>query len=213
MTRSRKSGRVRGRGAAALVAAALVPVVARAPRGSTTGTSPAALADEARATGLSGWALVDDATMRVHRSLAHQSSWHLWYTPAASLRHGQGRDTQYNLALADVLGRLGFQVDVVHAAWVRGLGAQPWFQRGHLWLRVRVDGHTRDVSASHETNRAGHVPFVAESEVQAARPWTPWVVALGLTPFVVREVWGSMLGGRPPAPWLYRAMDADGDGR
>ncbi|HEX2858161.1 MAG TPA: hypothetical protein VHO26_11925 [Propionibacteriaceae bacterium] len=213
MTRSRRSALVRRGGLAALVAAALAPVVARAPQGSATGPSPAALADQARATGLSGWALVDDATMRVHRSLAHQSSWHLWYTPAASLRHGQGRDTQYNLALADVLRRLGLEVEVVHAAWVRGLGPQPWFQRGHLWLRVSVDGHTRDVSASHAANRAGRVPFVAESEVQPARPWTPWVVALGLSPFVVREVWGSMLQRRAPAAWLYRRMDADSDTR
>ncbi len=164
-----------------------------------------------RATGLSGWDLVDDATARVHGCLDHESSWHLWYTPTAAVRHGQGRDTQYNLALARVLRRLGFEVMVVHAAVVRGLGQPPWFQRGHLWLRVTHDGHTRDVCAGRTGNRAGHVPFVAVSEVQVARSWTPWVVAAGLAPFVVGEVWASILEGRRPAEWLYRPIDTDPD--
>lgn len=215
--RRRGSTRSPGRSPGALAAGlgiliAWVPVVARAPRGAGSGTSGSLIADESRATGLTGWELVDDATGRVHRSLTHESSWHLWYTPEAALRHGQGRDTQYNLALADVLRRLGFDVEVVHAAWVRGLGPQPWFQHGHLWLRVRIDGHVRDVSASRSGNRAGQVPFVAASEVQVARSWTPWVVAMGLAPFVVREVWSSMLGRRRPASWLYRPMDG-GRGR
>ena len=208
MTRSRFRGARRLLGVLAL--GSTLPVVARAPRGSGDGVTTAALADSCRATGLSGWDLVDAATAAVHRSLDHESSWHLWYTPEASLRHGQGRDTQYNVALADVLRRLGLRVEVVHAAWVRGLGPQPWFQRGHLWLRVTIDGHTRDVSASRAGNRAGHVPFVALSEVQRARPWTPWLVALSLSPFVVREVWASTLLRREPAAWLYRPMDADG---
>ena len=212
MTRSRHIRR-RRLTVAALAAGAVLPVVAKAPKTAAGGVTTAQLTEQSRATGLTGWDLVDDATARVHRSLTHESSWHLWYTPRASLRHGQGRDTQYNPALADVLRGLGFEVEVVHAAWVRGLGAQPWFQRGHLWLRVTVAGHTRDVSASREGNRAGRVPFVAVSDVQPARPWTPWVVAAGLTPFVVREVWASMLGGREPASWLYRRMDADDGGR
>ena len=190
-------------------AVAVSPVVAGAPRGRLAGTGIDTLVSQCRATGLSGWALVDDATARLHASLTHESSWHLWYTPEASVRHGQGRDTQYNLALARVLRGLGFDVRVVHAALVRGLGQPPWFQRGHLWLQVTHDGHTRDVCAGHGDNRAGHVPFVAVSEVQVARPWTPWVVAAGLAPFVVDEVWRSTRQRRSPAEWLYRPIDTD----
>lgn len=206
MTRSRVRRRLLT--GAALVAA-VVPVVAGAPRGRAGGTDIDTLVSQCRASGLSGWALVDDATARLHASLAHESSWHLWYTPEASVRHGQGRDTQYNLALARVLRRLGFDVRVVHAALVRGLGQPPWFQRGHLWLQVTHDGHTRDVCAGHPDNRAGHVPFAAVSEVQVARSWTPWVVAAGLAPFVVDEVWRSMLQRRRPDEWLYRPIGTD----
>ena len=194
---------------AAVVSAVIVPVVMGAPRGHDEGPDIDTIVSRCRASGLTGWALVDDATARVHGCLRHESSWHLWYGPEAALRHGQGRDTQYNVALARALRRLGFDVRIVHAALVRGLGTPPWFLRGHLWLQVTHDGHTRDVCAGHAGNRAGHVPFVAVSEVQVARGWTPWVVAVGLAPFVVDEVWRTIIRRRRPREWLYRPIGTD----
>lgn len=188
------------------VALALTPMVARAPRpGPASGTAVSLyeVAAQSRASGLTGWALVDDATARVTRRFTHYSAWHLWDTPQRAYAHGHGQSTQYNLALADVLRQLGFEVEVVHAARVRA-GHNPWFHTGHLWLRVTHDGRVRDVCAGSPDNRAGAVHFVAISQVRPARRLTPTFVAAALTPFVVREVWRQVLHRRPVQAWLYR---------
>ncbi len=203
----------------AALAVGLAPVVVLAPRaGRTTAESVRGIAEAARSTGAEGWDLVDAATAAVAGAFDHYSAWHLWETPRRALHHGRGQSSQYNLVLAEVLGDLGIPSQVVHAAWVRwvpdaGEAGNPWFHRGHLWLRVTIGGSTRDVCASRITNRAGSVPFVPLSEVREVRSLTPLWMSVALLPFVATQVWRQTLRHEPPASWLYRpnptSPDAD----
>lgn len=164
------------------------------------------LVADCRATGLQGWALVDHATVLVHRSYRKHSLWHLWDSPESSLRHAHGWSAQYNGALARVLTALGFQVVEVHAARVRGLGRNPWWQAGHTWLRVTHQGRTLDVSASSASNRAGELDVDPRSEVRPVHRWTRSVVSLALTPVVAVQAWRQLFGAEVPG-WLHRDFD------
>lgn len=185
--------------------AAPAVVTAPAPSGARRG-GPSDLVGRLRASGLLGWDLVDEATAAVHRAYAQHSLWHLWDTPGASLRHGHGWSAQYNQALAEVLRELGLDVQVVHAARVRGLGRNPWWQAGHTWLRVTIDGRTRDVCAGRAGNRAGQVGFTPTSEVRPLHPWTRATVSLALAPVVAVQAWRQLLGAPVPR-WLHRPFD------
>lgn len=204
--------RIRWMVAALVSAVAVAPVVLRAPRTRPDPGVPrtvTALAEAARAGGASGWDLVAEATAQVARAFGQRDAWHLLEPATMALRHGHGQATQYNVVLAAVLRELGFDVCLVHSAWVRwdvGAAASsrpiPWFYRGHLWVRVTCEGRTRDVCASAGTNTPGAVPFVPVSEVRPARGCTPVWVAGAQFPFVVGEVWREILTGDEPAPWL-----------
>ncbi|AXE38164.1 hypothetical protein [Acidipropionibacterium virtanenii] len=200
----------------AACAAALAPVVIGAPRPRPAGQTVEArdggrrsidtlddVVAAAKDSGATGRELVNLATVMVHRMYTHYSSWHLWLTPAGSAERGQGNSFQYNLALAEVLGRLGFSVQPVHAARVR-MEHHPWYHTGHTWLRVRIEGRTLDVCASRSGNRAGQVGFLPVTDVLPLGPVTRLDSALALAPFVVVSVWKSWLTGRGVQRWLYR---------
>lgn len=190
-----------------VVGGVVAPVVARAPAAVRESPGAPATLDAAvqacRASGRSGWELVDHATALVHHRFVNYSVWHLWEGPAAAYRNGRGYSNQYNLALARVLTELGFAVQVVHAARVR-MNRNPWWHVGHTWLWVTHSGLTRDVCASDAANRAGHVSFVPQSQVRAARRWSPVVKALAIAPFTVTAVWRAMVAGTPVPDWVYR---------
>ncbi len=156
-----------------------------------------------RASGEEGWELVDLATSLVHRMYTHYSCWHLWLSPARSLEAGHGSSNQYNLALAQVLRRLGFRVHLVHASRVR-MEHHPWYHTGHTWLQVDHDGRRLDVCASRPGNRAGEVAFVPITEVRRFGPVSYADNALALAPIVIAGVWRSRLTGRPVPRWMYR---------
>lgn len=193
---------------AAALAAFFAPAVLTAPRParSTPGRDVEEIAASCRATGLRGWELVDEATRQVHEAFDHTSLWHLWEGSQVALANGRGWAAQYNGALMLVLRRLGIDARVVHAARVRGLGNNPWWQAGHSWLQVTVDGRTRDVCASRAENRAGQVQFVPVTPVRPMNRWTRALVSLSLSPVVAVQAW-KQLAGAPVAPWLYRDFD------
>lgn len=153
------------------------------------------------------WELVDFATSLVHSQYRDHSAWHLWETPRQSFERRRGQSSQYNRALARLLQALGFEVQIVHAARVRGRGSNPWFHTGHVWLRVRHHDLIRDVCAGDAANRAGSVHFVPTSEVRPAKSLTPTFVASALAPFVAADVWTQLLRRRPPSRWLYRPFN------
>ena len=97
-----------------------------------------------RASGLSGWELVTYAQRLVYRKFTHYSCRNLWDTPAGAFRRGMGYCTQYNLALKQLLERLGFDARAVFSPRVR-VASDPTWAMGHTWLRVRVEGEERDV--------------------------------------------------------------------
>lgn len=186
----------------------LAPAVLSAPRADAQHghTDVDQVVADCRATGLTGWALVDRATTAVHDAYDHHSMWHLWETPAQSLQHGRGWSAQYNQALAEVLHRLGFRATVVHAARVRGLGRAPWWQAGHTWVVVEHDGRSLDVCASRATNTAGNVPFEPSTEVRPIHRWTRSTVSAALAPVVAAQAWRQLFGAPTPR-WLYRRFD------
>ena len=90
-----------------------------------------------RRSGLTGWELVTYAQRLVYRKFTHYSCRNLWDTPAGAFRRGMGYCTQYNLALKQILDRLGFDVRAVFSLRVR-VAEDPDWTMGHTWLRVRV---------------------------------------------------------------------------
>ena len=156
-----------------------------------------------RASGVTGWDLVDEVTSMVHDMMTHYSCWHLGLSPEEALRAGQGTSAQYNAALAKVLRALGFDVELVHAARVR-LDNHPWYHVGHTWVQVTVEGRTLDVCASRRTNRAGAVSFVPVTPVRPVRRITMIDGKLALAPIVAGSIWRSWLTRRTVSRWVYR---------
>ncbi len=195
-----------------LLAAAVLagPAVLKAPRPDSTRphTTIDEITKELRGSGLEGWPLVDAAIVAVNAAFDHHSLWHLWESPRLAVANGRGWSGQYNQALARVLRDLGFDVEVVHAARVRGLGRNPWWQAGHTWARVIHDGRRLEVCASRPTNLAGRVPFVAMSEVRPVHPWTRASVSAALAPVVALQAWRQVLGASQPR-WVYRRFDEE----
>ena len=156
-----------------------------------------------RASGKTGWDLVNEATGLVYRMYTHYSCWHLWLSPAASLEAGHGHSGQYNMVLGQILEQLGFQVRPVHAARVR-LEHHPWYHTGHSWLRVIHQGKELDVCASRPGNTAGSVAFVPVTEVLDRTRLNSIDTTVALAPIVIATVWKSWLTGAGIPSWMYR---------
>src|SRR5512137_2537523 len=91
-----------------------------------------------RAGELHGWELVSFAQHVVYDKFSIYSCRNLWDTPGLAFRYGMGYCTQYNLALAQLLTRLGFDVRPVFALRIESFEKPDW-QMGHTWLRVTLD--------------------------------------------------------------------------
>lgn len=191
----------------ATLVGAVAPVVALAPKASRRrGDVPdlSSAVDACRASGRDGWELVGFATRLVNDTYEHYSAWHLWVSPDRSLERAQGLSLQYNQALAEVLRRLGFDVAVVQSARVRHETPRPWWLAGHVWLRVTIGAHTRDVCAGNGRNRPGDVDFVPVSDVRPFRAISHLgLCTLGVVP-VTWTVWRSWITGDHVPAWLYR---------
>lgn len=159
--------------------------------------------DAARVSRLTGWELVDHATALVHERYTHYSAWHLWESPHESFRNGRGTANQYNSALAEVLSALGFEVHRVQAARVR-MDRAPWWQSGHTWVRVAIEGRERDVCAGRADNRAGHVGFTPVTPVRPFSDLSYATTTLALVPFTLEAIWRSIATRTAPPRWLYR---------
>ncbi|MDO5737551.1 MAG: hypothetical protein Q4P15_13875 [Propionibacteriaceae bacterium] len=193
-------------GNAVLAAAAVVaPVAILAPRPVKTGGARAAddVVWALRDSGMEGRELVDAAMRHVAAEYTHESLWHMWELPDASLARGRGWSHQYNTVLLDVLRGLGFDAHLVHAARVRGF-RHPWWYAGHTWVEVVIDGRVHDACASRVTNKLGDVGFIPVTAELEYRSVTRLGVPLALAPFVIAGVWRAWLTGRPVSRWIYR---------
>ena len=88
-----------------------------------------------RTSGLEGWPLVTFAQQLVYNKFRAYSCRNLWDTPAGAFRRGMGYCTQYNLALKQILDRLGIESEAVFSLRVR-VADRPGWTMGHTWLRV-----------------------------------------------------------------------------
>jgi len=199
-----------------LAAAALVPVIVKAPQAVPSLPQDVRTIEEAvtncRASGLQGWELVDHATHLVNSKFTRYSCWHLWETPERAFRNSRGFSDQYNTALALVLVGLGFEVEIVHAARVRPSrepSDNPWWNAGKTWLRVSHDGRTLEVSAGDVRNQPGDVCFIPESEARLVNPWTLLDIRLAMTPLVTARIWQSWLRQEPVPRWIYSEFNHD----
>jgi hypothetical protein len=159
-----------------------------------------------RRSGLQGWELVTFAQRLVYRKFRYYSCRNLWDTPAQAFRRGMGYCTQYNLALKQILERLGFDVRSVFSLKVRVADAPEWTM-GHTWLRVCVDGERRDVCAGHADNLPGRVNFVSVAPVLPGNAFVFALTHLGMIGFCGVLEWRAVLSGSQTPGWMYQARE------
>lgn len=157
-----------------------------------------------RRSGLNGWDLVAYAQRLVYAKFTVYSCRNLWDTPAAAFRRGMGYCTQYNLALKQILDRLGFDARAVFSLRVR-VADNPEWTMGHTWLRVRVPagGETRDVCAGHADNLPGRVNFAPLAPVWPGNDLVLALTHLGMIGFCGFLEWRALLTGRPLPGWMF----------
>ncbi len=161
-----------------------------------------AIAD-CRRSGLNGWDLVLYAQQMTTRKFTTYSTLNAWDNPARAFEFGIGYCTQYNLALKRILHSLGFSVSAVFAFKVRDLDEPRWTM-GHTWLRVAINGETRDVCAGSLSNLPGQVNFLPLSRIYAAGEAGLLLTQLGLILFVGFLEWRALLTRVSPPWWSYQ---------
>ena len=72
---------------------------------------------------------------------------------------------------------------------------------GHTWLRVTIDGETRDVCAGRVDNEPDKVHFVPLSSVHNGRPLVMFLTHLGLIHFMGFLEWKALLARTEPPSW------------
>jgi transglutaminase-like putative cysteine protease len=159
-----------------------------------------------RRSGLQGWELVTFAQRLVYRKFRCYSCRNLWDTPAQAFRRGMGYCTQYNLALKQILERLGFDVRAVFSLKVRVADAPEWTM-GHTWLRVRVAGEQRDVCAGHADNLPGRVNFVPVAPVLPGNAFVFTLTHLGMIGFCGVLEWRALLSRGERPDWMFQARE------
>lgn len=193
--------------AVGIAGAAVAPLVLQAPRPQRAQPEGVRTIADAiavcRASGLSGWELVEYARSLVHRKFTRYSILNLWETPGMAFRNSRGYCNQYNGALAEILLALGFQVERVFATRVRQ-DINPWWRMGHSWLRVTIDGRTLDVCASRADAGPGQVQFIPVTEVLHFGAMTYWNTNNGMILFTVLACWKAAVARKPLPRWMYR---------
>ena len=156
-----------------------------------------------RRSGLTGWELVTYAQRLVYRKFTYYSCRNLWDTPAGAFRRGMGYCTQYNLALKQILDRLGFDVRAVFSLRVR-VAEDPDWTMGHTWLHVHVPtgSEIRDVCAGHTDNLPGQVNFTPLAPVWPGNDFVLALTHLGMIGFCSFLEWRALLTGVPLPGWM-----------
>lgn len=162
-----------------------------------------AAVEACRATGLQGWPLVTYAQRLVTRQYRHYTVRNLFDTPERSFARRMGYCTQYNLALKEILDRLGFATRAVYALRV-AVTDDPSWQMGHTWLRVRVDGESRDVCAGRLANVPGAVNFQPLTRVLAGNRLLFTLYQATMIPFCGILEWRALLTGKPAPDWMFK---------
>jgi hypothetical protein len=155
---------------------------------------------------LSGWELVTYAQRLVYRKFTHYSCRNLWDTPSSAFRRGMGYCTQYNLALKGILDRLNFETQAVFSRRVC-VDNDPAWTMGHTWLRVTIDGETRNVCAGYMDNRPGQVNFEPLAPVWPGYRFVLLLTHLGMIGFAGWLEWRALLSRRRLPGWMFEARN------
>ncbi|MDX1612797.1 MAG: hypothetical protein R3300_00730 [Candidatus Promineifilaceae bacterium] len=156
-----------------------------------------------RASQLSDWELVAFAQRLVNEKFVFYSLRNLWDPPGRAFAYGMGYCTQYNLALKQILDRLGVANRAVYAFPVQVLDNPAW-RMGHTWLRVQVGDEERDVCAGRPGNAPGRVHFRPLGTVREGNGPLLFLTHLGTILVSGASEWRSVLTGRPAPPWALR---------
>ena len=134
------------------------------PRGRRPGLLPLTLAEAAeqlRASGQSGWALVDAARALVGTRMAYCRRNSFERYPRAFAR-GYGYCVQHAEALHDLLTRLGFQAEMVHAFRCRFPHDKV---TSHAWVQVTLGDEIRSIDPVFYVPERGQISFSPLSQV------------------------------------------------
>lgn len=191
----------------AALAVAVAPVIARTPKPRVATPEGVQTLEDAvkvcRASGLTGWDLVEFAQQLVHRKFTRYSILSVWEPPALAFRNSRGYCNQYNSALWWLLRELGFDAERVFSTRVRQ-DINPWWRMGHTWVRVTIDGLTLDVCAGRPDHRPGRVSFTPVTDVMPFGSMTYLNTTNGMILFTVANVWRSLLTREPLPRWMER---------
>jgi transglutaminase-like putative cysteine protease len=118
------------------------------------------------ATGKASWDLVEAARVLVADRMQYCRR-NSFDSPAEAFRRGYGYCVQRAHALADLLGRLGFEARVVQALQNRFPDGTVG---GHAWVRVKVDGEERDIDLLFYDVETGELTFTSLAKVTNHTP-------------------------------------------
>jgi len=146
-----------------------LPATLSLPRGPRPGLEPLTIsqaAQQLRATGQTGWPLVEAARALVAERMRY-SRRNPFDSAGKAFARGYGYCMQMAYALARLLTRLGFEARVVQAFRNR-------FPDGtvtsHAWVSVTVEGETRHIDSLFYDAQAGEIDFTPLSEVTGISP-------------------------------------------
>jgi hypothetical protein len=154
-----------------------------------------------RASGLSGWALVDEAARLVSLQFATYSVLHPWESPDKAFRQRRGYCLQYNGALATILQQLGIGAWLVFAERVHFDDGPDW-SLGHTWVRAGIESEVRDVCARSADNRSGCVHFTPIGPVRKLGGAVRVASAMGSYGAALAAVTRARLRGEPRPEWV-----------
>lgn len=159
------------------------------------------------ASGAHGAELVEDARRAVRDRFATYSAMAPWEPSATAFRRRRGFSAQYNVALVDLLRRLGFEAEAVFAARIVEEHERPWWRNAHVWVRVWVDGRPHEICAglSHDD---GTLAFAPVTPVLPFGHRTRLNTAIVLTVAAAWQQWRHLLTGEPLPRWMQRPFTA-----
>ena len=146
-----------------------LPAMLSLPRGQRPGVEKLTISQAARqlrASGKTGWALVEAARALVGQRM-HYCRRNSYDSAARAFERGYGYCMQHAYALADLLTRLGLEAKVVQAFRNRFADGNV---TSHAWVSVTVDGETRYVDPLFWDAQANRPTFTPLSEVTGISP-------------------------------------------
>ncbi len=134
-------------------------------------------AQQLRNSGKKGWHLVEAARTLVAARM-HYSRRNSYDPPTKAFERGYGYCIQQAYALVDLLTRLGFEAQVVHAFRNKLPDGNV---SGHAWVRVTYGNESRQIDTIHYDPQTGQLTHTPITEVQAVTPMAGLFFGWGCT--------------------------------